>query len=245
MDHREYIRRCPDSSKAALLIHGIVGTPRHFDRFLDAIPADWSVYNILLDGHGGTVKDFGETSMDAWKKQVDDWLDKLCREYETVVIIAHSMGTLLSLEAASRYPKVRQMILFNIPLIPRITGEMAVRSMKYAFDRIDQNDPLERAVFEAAGVTADKHLWRYLGWIPRYLELFKLCKKIRRDIQNTAVPCWVFQSTKDELVSPRTNLYLKNNASICYTELTDSTHFYYPETDARMIKNCIHNILSQ
>lgn len=244
MDHSQYIRCCPGSHKAVLMIHGIVGTPRHFDRFLDAIPSDWSVYNILLDGHGKHVKDFGQTSMAVWKKQVGYWLEKLCREYEEVVIIAHSMGTLLSLEAAPRYSKVQHMILLNVPLVPRITGSMAVGSVRFAFDRIDQNDPLERAIYECAGVAADRCLWRYLGWIPRFLELFALCKKVRRGISSVTTPCSVFQSANDELVSLRTSPYLQNNSVISYTLLADSTHFYYPEEDAYKIRKCIRNTLT-
>lgn len=245
MDHSQFIRRCSGSHKAVLMIHGIVGTPRHFDRFLDAIPLDWSVYNILLDGHGKTVKDFGEASMDVWKKQVEYWLDNLCKEYEEVVIIAHSMGTLLSLDTAPRYPKVQKMILLNIPLVPRITGSMAVRSVKFALGRMNQNDPLERAILESAGVTADKHLWRYIKWIPRYLELFRLCKKVREEIAEIGTRCYAYQSSKDELVSPRTNHYLKNISAVSYTELNDSTHFYYPHEDAEQIRMCIHKVLSK
>ena len=55
MDHREFIRYLPGSDRAVLLIHGIAGTPAHFWQFLPLIPEDWSVYNVLLDGHGGEV----------------------------------------------------------------------------------------------------------------------------------------------------------------------------------------------
>lgn len=245
MDHSQYIRLCPGSGKAVLMIHGIVGTPRHFDRFMDAIPSDWSIYNILLDGHGKTVKDFPKSSMDIWKKQVDIWLQKLCQEYDEVAIVAHSMGTLLSLEAAPRYPKVRHMFLLNVPLIPRVTGGMAIRSVKFALGRIDQEKPLEKAVLEGVGVMPDKHLWRYLSWIPRYLELFKLCKKIRLEMPETAKPCFAFQSVHDELVSPRTNPYLQNNPSVAYIELAGSTHCYYPETDVCIVRDCIQKTLNK
>lgn len=68
--HEEYIRKIPGSKMAVLMIHGIAGTPDHFKPFVSLFPDDWSVYNILLDGHGGGVKDFSATSMEKWKKQV-------------------------------------------------------------------------------------------------------------------------------------------------------------------------------
>lgn len=58
MEHREYVRIVPGAKTAVLFMHGIVGTPNHFRDLLplvDLVPDDWSVYNVLLPGHGGTV----------------------------------------------------------------------------------------------------------------------------------------------------------------------------------------------
>ena len=38
MDHRPYIRKTEYADTAVLMIHGIMGTPRHFDGFLEVIP---------------------------------------------------------------------------------------------------------------------------------------------------------------------------------------------------------------
>lgn len=245
MDHREFTRHSHGSDKAVLLIHGILGTPRHFDRFLDVIPDDWSVYNILLDGHGGTVADFAKTSMDKWKQQVEDKLQMLCEKYSEVVIVAHSMGTLLSIEAAPRHPQVKAMILLNVPLHVRLTPAMAVRSIKVAFDKIDENDPLEAATRDATSIETDKRLWRYVSWIPRFLELFKLCRKTVDRIPQISAQCHVFQSRKDELVSARSCRYLENKPGIRYAMLEDSCHFHYSGKDLDRIRACISDVLSK
>ena len=44
-----------------LFVHGIVGTPRHFDFLIDVVPSTVSIYNMLLDGHGYGVRDFSRT----------------------------------------------------------------------------------------------------------------------------------------------------------------------------------------
>lgn len=244
MDHKEFVRRSQGSDKAVLLIHGILGTPRHFDRFLDGIPEDWSVYNILLDGHGGSVSDFAGTSMEKWKQQVEAKLQALCREYSTVVIIAHSMGTLLSVEAAPRHPEVKAMLLLNVPLHVQLTPAMAVRSVKVALDKIDANDPLELATRDATSIETDKRLWRYVSWIPRFLELFKLSKQTRERMSEIQIPCCVFQSRRDELVSARSCRYLENEPGIRYTMLESSYHFYYSPEDLERIRACITEMLS-
>lgn len=245
MDHREFTKICHGSHKAVLLIHGILGTPRHFDRFLDAIPDGWSVYNILLDGHGGTVGDFAKTSMEKWKQQVETRLTELCRQYAAVVVIAHSMGTLLSIEAVPRHPRVKAMILLDVPLIPHLTPAMAVRAIKVAYERIDETDPLETATRDATSIAADKRLWRYLSWIPRFLELFALCGQTRDRVPGISIPCYVFQSRKDELVSVRSSRFLEKEPGIRYEMLENSGHFYYPPEDLDRIRACITEVLSQ
>ena len=67
MEHKEYIKICDNSTTAILFIHGIVGTPNHFKEFVSLIPSSFSVYNLLLDGHGRGVKDFSKTSMQKWE----------------------------------------------------------------------------------------------------------------------------------------------------------------------------------
>ena len=76
MEHKEYINIHEDSTTAILFIHGIVGTPNHFNDFIPLIPKTFSVYNMLLDGHGKGVKDFSKTSMEKWKIQVDSVVEK-------------------------------------------------------------------------------------------------------------------------------------------------------------------------
>ena len=48
---------------AILFIHGILGTTKHFETFLSLVPPNWSICNLSLKGHGGSVKDFSQASM--------------------------------------------------------------------------------------------------------------------------------------------------------------------------------------
>ena len=67
MKHKEYKRIVPEAETAVLFIHGIAGTPNHFKDFLPLVPKEFSVYNLLLDGHGGKTEDFSKTSMKKWE----------------------------------------------------------------------------------------------------------------------------------------------------------------------------------
>ena len=82
MDQNDYIRIVPGADTGVLFIHGIAGTPEHFTKLIplvQMVPESYSVYNLLLDGHGKTAKDFGKSSMKIWKRQVLDAFEMLRR----------------------------------------------------------------------------------------------------------------------------------------------------------------------
>lgn len=108
---------------AILFVHGILGTPRHFAPFLPYVPASWSVCNLLLEGHGGSVRDFSHAAMAQWKQQVHAALDALLAEHDRVLITAHSMGTLFAIQEALQRP-VTELFLLNPPLNVRVTARL-------------------------------------------------------------------------------------------------------------------------
>lgn len=61
--------------------------PRHFDDIVTLVPANWSVYNILLVGQGRCVKKFSHTSMAKWKSQVNEMLLQLIFVYSSINLI--------------------------------------------------------------------------------------------------------------------------------------------------------------
>ena len=95
MKHDEVVRIIPGAGTAVLLIHGICGTPKHFVGgipLMEWIPSDWSIYNLLLPGHGGTVEDFAKSSLKQWRCSVRRAFCALAKTHEQVYIVGHSMG---------------------------------------------------------------------------------------------------------------------------------------------------------
>ena len=234
MDHRPYIREVPGSKKAVLMIHGICGTPRHFDIFLPYIPQDWSVYNILLDGHGGSVDDFPRSSMEKWRNQVADQLDALYQYYDQIILVAHSMGCLFCLqEAVTRPEKIRAMFLLQVPLRPRLKLRYGFYSVLLTFGIVPKS-----AVDMSRGssLTLTPLLWKYLGWLPRFLELFAESRRTRCVLPHVAVPCRIYQSARDEMVSTRSLVDLQSNSLLEISVLPESGHFGYHGADLQKLQ---------
>ena len=229
MKHKEYIRIAENPNVAVLFIHGIVGTPNHFNEFVSFVPESFSVYNLLLDGHGKGVKDFSKTSMRNWETQVAFVVEKLSLTHEKIYIVAHSLGTLLAIEQAVKNKKVCNLFLLAVPLRLSLKPKMAINALKVYFNKIRPDDFEGLAAKNCYGIEKDKNPFNYIGWIPRFMELFSKIRQTRKMINSLNTPCLVYQSSKDEMVSRKSGDYLKNNPNILVNELKKSGHYYDKE----------------
>ena len=245
MEHKEYKRIVPEAWAAILFVHGIVGTPNHFTEFVTSVPQNVSIYNILLDGHGGTVRDFSHTSMQKWEKQVKEAVDELSAMHSAIYIVAHSMGTLFAIDRAIENEKVKGLFLLAVPLKIAPKPRMVSNLCKVYFDRIKPDDAVALAAKRCYGIAQDKNPFHYFGWLPRYLELFAKAKQTRRRVQLLQTPCWAYQSARDELVSGKSAQLLAKNERISLTELKKSGHYYYDPVNLTFLLNEFQKFINQ
>lgn len=241
MKHREYVNMIPGADTAVLFIHGIVGTPNHFVTqipMMDLVPDEWSVYNVLLDGHGFGVDEFSDTSMEKWKKQVWRVFARLAASHERVVIVAHSMGTLFAMQLALENPeKIPLLFLIGVPMRPGVRLFGAVNSLRIALNKVREDRPLEVAMRNDCGLQeASPKLWKYIRWIPRFLELFREISLTEKRMGELKVECVAYQSRKDELVTNQSKNVLIKSGVMDVVELEKSTHCYYDPEDTKRLR---------
>lgn len=239
MSHEPTVRIVPGADTAVLFLHGILGTPKHFRNILtleSLVPSEWSVYNILLDGHGKAVEDFSRTSMKKWREQVWNVFSELRGTHERVILVGHSMGTLFAIQLAVENPeKVKQLFLLAVPLRPWMRWFGMINMLRMPFGLIREDHPVEAATKEVCGVGTTWMIWKYLGWIPRFLELFAEIGRTEKILADLKAPCVAYQSKRDELVMNLTRRVLDRSGVMEIRDLPDSTHFYYAPEDKTLI----------
>lgn len=234
--HKEYERLVDSADTAVLFIHGIVGTPNHFTDFVNIVPSEMSVCNMLLDGHGKGVSEFSKTSMDKWKSQVDAKVMELSKTHSQIIIVAHSMGTLFAIEESVKHPElIKRLFLLATPIKLFIKPQMMLNTIKVYFGVIKDSDKKAQAAQRAYGIKDSKNIFKYLGWVPRYLELFKEIKVVRNLVPLINVPCDVYQSAHDEMVSINSVNILNSNNNIEVNVLAKSSHYYYDAEDYKYL----------
>lgn len=221
---------------AVLFIHGIIGTPRHFDFLLRHVPASWTIENLLLPGHGGSVSDFSRATMQQWSRHVEAVVDALAVSHDRVLIAGHSMGTLLAIESALRRPdKVHGLFLLAVPLKVFPRPAALTNALRVIFGRVTTAEA--RSTRDACGIRLTKKLWLYIGWIRPYLGLFAKIREIRRRLDGLSVPAVVLQSARDELVLPSSAKLLRGHPAVDLRILPDSRHFHYAAADRAAIES--------
>ena len=247
MLHQEYVRIVPGAKTAVLFIHGIVGTPNHFRDLLplvDLVPADWSVYNVLLPGHGSTVKDFGRSSMKEWKEYAWNVFRQLADTHDRVILVGHSMGTLFSIQMALECPeKVRQLFLIAVPFRVGVKLFGVVNMLRMNFGLLDCRDPVQAATRTVCGTQTTWKVWQYIPWIPRMAELIGQMNSTAKLVGDLRVPCVAYQSQRDELVSNRSRKILEKSGRVEVHNLLGSTHFYYSSEDIETVRNRFEEVI--
>ncbi len=228
----EYRRLVSNSDTAVLFVHGILGTPLHFNDFIPILPTSWSVYNILLAGHGGDVGDFAAATMPMWKQQVETELNKLRATHKRVIMVTHSMGGLFAIKLAVKYPQVVGLFLISPPLKIQLRERMIVSVAKMFaeyFSGQQSHDIHVDATKQATSIQLDPRVYKYLPWAKNYINLFREERDTRQFVPALTAKTVVVICEKDELVSPNTRQHLTDNIKVI--DLADSTHFYYPLPD--------------
>lgn len=231
--HSEYRRIVPGAESAVLFVHGINATPRFFDEYIAALPAEVSVHSVLLPGHGGSVRAFSDHSAKEWESHVRAALEALRQSHQRVYIVAHSLGTLLSIREAVRDDtRIAGMLLLCVPL--RIWSRPTAwwgKLAKGLSGRAGQEE-----LRTCYGTEVDWRIWRYIGWFPRYLELFALSKEARQVISRLTVPTRVLMAGRDEQVSLRSERCMVGNPAITLGRMEKSTHHIFTPEDKAAIR---------
>ena len=248
MTHEEYIREPEGATTAILMVHGILGTPRHFDMLLDLVPDDFAIYAILLPGHGGITKDFSHTSLEEWESKVGSMLNSLREKYEKIYLAGHSLGTLLLLDELFRSDeRIAGVFLMAVPLTPWVAPATVRHAIPTALGfKARENDGLSHAWRAAYSVQPNKNLFRYLTYAPRFIDLFRKIIRVRRGLleyRGGDYPVLAVQSYYDELVTRGSGRYLKRCEAIRTETLRHSRHFYYPEGDLDLLRGYFTEVI--
>ncbi|MBE6681916.1 MAG: alpha/beta hydrolase [Ruminococcaceae bacterium] len=242
--NKEFIRHSDNTQLCVLFIHGVLSSPSYFEKYIELLGEDAAVYAVLLEGHGGNVKDFGNASMKKWKHQVSETVDMLLEKYEKLVIVCHSMGSYFAVEQAVKHQeRIKGLCLLQ----PALNIGIKPFALKYAFMVLfeikKEDDEILKAYNDINSVTLTKKPWHYIKWIRRIFEIASESGKTRKNMSNLVMPCTVFISQNDEITPVKPDKHIPKCDNIKHHVLSKSTHFVYDNDDEKLIIEGILNLI--
>lgn len=239
--------RATGSTTVVVFIHGIVEGPAQFYELMElTVHLGYSAASLLLPGHGGTGKEFARSSRSKWIKYVHEQIISYKKQYKEIILVGHSMGTLLSFIDYVENPKqITGIISMNSPLHVKVR-RMAIRNnLKIGFSKeIPEDDPAH-ALLQASSVEPCS-VFTYITWAPRIIDLFHLIKQTRKLLYRITVPTLVIHADKDELVGNSSVRIFERSIPKEYLKiirLPESTHFTHTETDLNTLHKEYCNFL--
>lgn len=240
-------RHVEGADTVVLMIHGIIEGPAQFDPLIPIInKTGCSAVSILLPGHGKTGREFSKNGRKQWTAYVSQQVESLRRRYHNIILAGHSMGCLLAAKSCLDNPSgIRGLFCIAMPLHIRLTARGMINAARVALNRVKENDPISTAARDAYSIS-ETPLYGYAAWLPRYLDLFHLCRTVRSRLHEIRVPVFLVHSEEDEFVSKRSLSSAQKALGDNLTEmlvLKHSGHFYYPEEDRKLLTQALLRLL--
>lgn len=182
-----------------VLVHGFTGSPAEMTLLAEALHGQgYSVEVPLLEGHGTRLDDLLPMRPQRWLDQLDALLERELTGGQQVVLGGLSMGSILALQAAVRWPQVRGLLLFSPPIGSRDWRRFFAPLLARLVTSVPK--PPSGYVDPAA---ADR-LWSYDRYPVVCSSLvLQMISRVRRQLGEVPQPLLVIASRRDNVVTER------------------------------------------
>ncbi len=188
--------------KAVLFIHGLSAKKEDNIYFLEQMKKyhNIEIYSFTLPGHeNDTVTK--ATGKD-WLEKSENELKKVLEHHKKVTIVAHSMGTILAVNLASRYKEVDKLVLL---------------SSAFIFGNFKQNKDdlvkiLTHHVDEEVGTGFEGALKKFFT-IPKsvMIEYYRLAEHNKENIKKIKCPTLIMHGSIDNVIPIKSSKFVYDN----------------------------------
>jgi len=187
----------PGGAITVVLIHGFTGSPAEMELLAAAFNAAGHGVEVpLLVGHGTTLSDLMEVQPQQWIDSLDALITRLLAEGQSVVLAGLSLGSILSLQLALRYPQIKALLLYS----PPIRSGDPRRFLAPLLIRFTQSLPKPSSDF--CDPIAAQRLWSYDRYpVATSALVLDLISRTRKQLSKVQQPLLVIASRRDKVIS--------------------------------------------
>lgn len=224
--------------KAILLIHGFAGGSYDYGDLANDLQLyrNFDVFTFTLPGHDKFI--INKVTKNDWIKAAEDQIEKIISHgYKDIYIIGHSMGGVLASYLASKYPKVKKLVL----------AAPAFKYFSFKDDKLDIIDSLKIVPKLFKDYDSETVISRVLKVpILTIKEFISLVDSHTEDVKKITVPTLILHGANDEIVPEDSVNYVYDNIaskSVKLVELENLTHDLFINDRYDEVKKLIVNFL--
>ena len=227
-----------------LFVHGIQGSPSQFDFLLRRLPDSVKVNNLLLPGHGETIREFRNSGSAQWLPAVKEAAQEMKSQCDRLYFVGHSMGCLLGLLTENEMPGTFSgMLLLCCPFFVQPTLRYLRNNTMAVLPERKDESPYVHALRKANSVSA-QFAGEYLTAVNPYRELFRLIRLTKQIPGKPECEVCFFFSEKDEIVSRKSAAYAKEKYGPEVEMLRLCGHDYFTPKAEAVIGQRLQKLIS-
>ena len=246
LSHKAYVLNSikNGTGSSVVFLHGMVGSARYWKSITDIMGGSFHTIAIDLLGFGDSPKPLeGEYDLDQHVKSVITTLDSMNIK-EPFILVGHSMGALIALDLAAKYPKrVSKLVLMGMPVFQNVEEARKQITRSNLVPKIMYFGPSGRivcAIMCKFRPLAQKLVPIYFKHLPKSIAedsvkhtWYSYSRSMANIIENQNVPAdlnllkipVILLYGKDDLLSKETDVTnLKSGCRDIYLRFLDGTH---------------------
>ena len=180
-----------------VLIHGFTGSPSELQLLAEALNSEgYGVEVPLLMGHGTNLNELMGVHPQQWIDPLDALINRLLSEGQKVVVGGLSLGSILSLQLALRYPQIKALLLYS----PPVRSGDPRRFLAPFLIRFTQSLPKPASDF--FDPSAAERLWSYDRYpVATSARVLDLISRTRKQLTHIQQPLLAIASRHDKVIS--------------------------------------------
>jgi carboxylesterase len=256
--------RFPGGRVGFILIHGLGGTPVEMRYVAQALArAGHTVHVPQLAGHCGTASELSATTWADWYGSVEEEHNRMVAHCHTIVVCGLSMGAVLALHHAARYPREVSAVGLYAPTlwldgwgIPWYGPLFGLVTQKWFADLIGFaerhpwgiKDPRMRALVEEAIKSGDSSK-AGIAALPGglMLEMRWMIQQVKQEVGSVRQPTLIVHPREDDRASLRNLNYLQSSLGglVETVVLDDSYHIVTLDRQRQLVVSRTLDFVSQ
>ena len=223
--------------KAILFIHGLSAKVEDNRYFLDEMKKykNIDIYSFILPGHENDK--VTKCKRKEWLNKSEYELKNLLKKYSKVTIVAHSMGTIIAINLASKYKEVDKLVL--------IAPAFQFGSFKQ--NKEDLKNILKGNIDENIGTGFEGSFRKFIE-IPKsvMVEYYKMSTENRNNISKIKCPTLVMHGDIDNVIAIDSSKYVYDNLK-CQKDLVimkNVRHQVFKSIKKEQITKYIYNFIT-